>query len=186
MPAFGLRLLTLRLLTLRLLTMTLVLCAVSARPARAQESPAIEVTPFVALGSIGSSPIGAAITFPVTSNLSVEAEVGYRRGEGDMSALNMNASLLYDLPRIGRVKPYLAAGVGLAQYGRPVVLPNVAYPIGTEPRLTTTVNAGGGIRVPVNDSWGMRTDARWFKSFGRDASEQFRVAQGISFDVGKR
>jgi hypothetical protein len=32
----------------------------------------------------------------------------------------------------------------------------------------------------------MRTDARWFKSFGRDASEHWRVSQGVSFDVGKR
>ena len=45
------------------------------------------------------------------------------------------------------------------------------------------MNAGGGLRVPVDEKWGMRTDARWFKSFGRDASEHFRVSQGISFDV---
>ena len=32
----------------------------------------------------------------------------------------------------------------------------------------------------------LRTDARWFKSLGKQGSEQFRVAQGISFDVGKR
>ena len=32
----------------------------------------------------------------------------------------------------------------------------------------------------------LRTDARWFKSFGPQRSEQFRVAQGVSFDVGKR
>ena len=39
MPAFRLT-----MLPLRLLTMLLVLCAISARPARAQESPSIEVT----------------------------------------------------------------------------------------------------------------------------------------------
>jgi hypothetical protein len=33
---------------------------------------------------------------------------------------------------------------------------------------------------------GLRTDARWFKSFGRQGSEQFRVAQGLSFGTGKR
>jgi hypothetical protein len=38
----------------------------------------------------------------------------------------------------------------------------------------------------VNKKMDMRTDARWFKSFGLQGSEQFRVAQGLSFDVGKR
>jgi hypothetical protein len=52
--------------------------------------------------------------------------------------------------------------------------------------LALTVNAGGGVKVPMNDALDLRTDARWFKSFGRAGSEQFRVAQGISFDVGKR
>ena len=39
--------------------------------------------------------------------------------------------------------------------------------------------------MPINDALGLRTDARWFKSFGREGSEQFRVAQGISFDRQK-
>jgi hypothetical protein len=49
-----------------------------------------------------------------------------------------------------------------------------------------TVNAGGGLKMPMNEKLALRTDARWFKSFGPQGSEQFRVAQGISFDVGKR
>jgi hypothetical protein len=48
------------------------------------------------------------------------------------------------------------------------------------------VNAGGGLKMPMNEKVDLRTDARWFKSFGLQGSEQFRVAQGISFDVGKR
>ena len=31
----------------------------------------------------------------------------------------------------------------------------------------------------------MRTDARCFKSVGRNASEHWRVSHGVSFDVGK-
>ena len=58
--------------------------------------------------------------------------------------------------------------------------------IGTEARIAFEVNAGGGVKVPVADTWDMRTDARWFKSFGRDASEHWRVSHGVSFDVGKR
>ena len=55
-----------------------------------------------------------------------------------------------------------------------------------QPSVALTVNAGGGLKMPMNDTLDLRTDARWFKSFGRPGSEQFRVSQGISFDVGKR
>jgi hypothetical protein len=154
-------------------------------PVGAQQVTAVEVTPYVAIGSAGASPVGAAVTFPVTSTLSVETDVAYRRGEGDIHALSFSSSLLYSLPRFGQSAPYLAAGIGLSQYGGPVFGPD-RRPIGTEPRVAVTMNAGGGLKMPMNDAVDLRTDARWFKSFGRQGSEQFRVAQGISFDVGKR
>jgi hypothetical protein len=75
--------------------------------------------------------------------------------------------------------------VGLSQYGAPVFSSD-GPPIGTQSQIALTVNAGGGLKMPVNDKVGLRTDARWFKSFGKQGSEQFRVAQGISFDAGKR
>ena len=151
---------------------------------RAGRKP-VEVTPYVALGSAAASPIGAAVTFPVTSTLSVETDVAYRRGEGRIHALSSSTSLLFFLPRVGQSTPYVAAGVGLSQYGAPVFSSN-GPPIGTEPRVALTVNAGGGLKMPMNETLALRTDARWFKSFGPQGSEQFRVAQGISFDVGKR
>jgi hypothetical protein len=168
---------------IHMLVIAVLLCG--AGLARAQEAQRVEVTPFLALGSNGVSPIGAAITFPLTPTLAIEAEVGYRRGEGDIHALNMNASVLCSLPRLGKITPYVAGGIGLAEYGSPVVLRAGGYPIGAEPRVTLTVNAGGGFKVPVRDTWDLRTDARWFNSFGHDAGEHFRVAQGISFDVRK-
>jgi hypothetical protein len=158
--------------------------ALGAFPVAAQGT--VEVTPYVALGSGGASPVGTAVTFPVTSRLSVETDVAYRRGEGGVHALSSNASLLWFAPHINRSMPYAAAGVGLAQYGAPVFSVAGAPPIGTQSRLTMTVNAGGGLKTPMNDKLDLRTDARWFKSFGKQGSEQFRVAQGISFDVGKR
>jgi opacity protein-like surface antigen len=166
-----------------------------ASPARAQDAsapaaprkttPSIEVTPFVSLDSRGATPIGAAISFPLGHSFSIESETEYRRGEGDLNALSSTANLLYALPRIGRLKPYLAAGGGLAQYGAPIVSRDGGV-IGTEPRIAVEIDAGGGVKVPVTESWGMRTDARWFKSFGRNGSEHWRVSQGISFDAGKR
>jgi opacity protein-like surface antigen len=157
-----------------------VMFTLGALPVGAQE-----VTPYVAVGSAEASPVGAAVTFPLTSTLSVETDVAYRRGEGRIHALSSNTSLLYALPCVGKATPYVAAGVGLTQYGAPVFSSN-DRPIATEPRVAFTVNAGGGLKMPVNDAFDLRTDARWFKSFGRQGSEQFRVAQGISFDVGKR
>ena len=139
----------------------------------------------MALGSAGASPVGAAVTFPVTSTLSIETDVAYRRGEGRIHALSSNASLLWFLPRVRTATPYLAAGVGVSQYGAPLFSSN-GHPIATQPRIAVTVNAGGGLKMPMNEKLDLRTDARWFKSFGVQGSEQFRVAQGIGFDLGKR
>jgi len=159
--------------------------ALGALPAAAQDAKAVEVTPYVALGSDAASPVGAAVTLPVTSTLSVETDVAYRRGEGRIHALSSSTSPLWFLPRVGQSAPYVVAGVGLSQYGAPVFSSN-GPPMGTQPRVAMTVNAGGGLKMLMNDKLDLRTDARWFKSFGRQGSEQFRVAQGISFDVGKR
>ena len=163
----------------------LVAFAVGTLPAMAQNATIVEVTPYVAVGSAAASPVGTAVTFPVTSTLSVETDVAYRRGEGRIHALSSSTSLLYFLPRVGHSMPYLTGGVGLSQYGAPVFSSN-GRPIGTEPRVAMMVTAGGGLKMPINEKLDWRTDARWFKSFGLQGSEQFRVAQGISFDVGKR
>ena len=163
----------------------LVAFTLAALPVGAQDAKTVEVTPYVALGSAGVSPVGAAVTFPVTSTLSVETDVAYRRGEGRIHALSTNTSLLWFVPRVGQSTPYVAAGVGLSQYGAPVFSSD-GPPIGTQSRVAMTVNTGGGLKMPMNDQLDLRTDARWFKSFGKQGSEQFRVAQGISFDTGKR
>jgi hypothetical protein len=163
----------------------LVVFVLAALPAEAQDSRAVEVTPYVAVGSDAASPVGAAVTFPVTSVLSVETDVAFRRGEGGIHALSSSTSLLWSLPRVGQATPYLAGGAGLAQYGAPVFSAD-GPPLGTQRRVALAVNAGGGLKMPMNEKLDWRTDARWFKSFGAQGTEQFRVAQGISFDVGKR
>ena len=166
----------------------LVAFTLEALPVKAQEARTVEVTPYVAVGSAAASPIGIAFTFPVTSTLSFETDVAYRRGEGNINALSINANLLYFLPRVGQATAYVVGGVGLSQYGAPVFSSN-GPPIGTETRIAPTVNAGGGLKMPMSETLDLRTDARWFKSFGLppgQGSEQFRVAQGLSFDVGKR
>ena len=163
----------------------LVAFTLGALPAAAQDAKTVEVTPYVGFGSAAASPVGAAVTFPVTSRLTVETDVAYRRGEGDIHALSSSMGLLYFLPRVGQATPYVAGGVGLSQYGAPVFSSN-GPPIGTQPDVAMTVNAGAGLKMSMNENLALRTDARWFKSFGRYGSEQFRVAQGVSFDLGKR
>jgi hypothetical protein len=163
----------------------IVVFALGAASANAQDTRPVEATPYVAVGSAGASPAGVAVTFPISSTLSVETDVAYRRGEGRIHALSSSTSLLYALPRLGQGTPYLAVGVGLAQYGAPV-FSSTRQPIGTQSQVAVTVNAGGGLKMPMTHALDLRTDARWFKSFGLYGSEQFRVAQGISFDVAKR
>lgn len=163
----------------------LVVVALGAMPGAAQDQGTVEVTPYVAIGTAGAAPVGVAVTFPLASRLDLEVDTAYRRGEGDVHAFSASASLLYDLPRVGGATPYLAAGLGLAQYGAPV-FNGSGPPIGAVSSLALTVNAGGGLKMPVTSTLDLRTDARWFQSFGPHGSEQFRIAQGLSFDVGKR
>ena len=123
----------------------LVALTLHALPVGAQDVRPVEVTPYVGFGTAGASPVGGAVTFPVTSTLSVETDVAYRRGEGDLRAMSTNVSLLYFVPRLGKAAPYVVGGVGLAQFGSPVFSAAGGPPIGNESRLAFTVNAGGGV-----------------------------------------
>jgi hypothetical protein len=53
----------------------LVALALAAVPARAQDARTIDVTPYVAVGTEGASPVGVAVTVPMTSTCSVERDV---------------------------------------------------------------------------------------------------------------
>ena len=164
-----------------------IVLATGVLPAAAQSTDTdkaapVEVTPYASLGSYPSPRVGAAVAFRLTPTLSVESEVGYRH---DMTGrLSATASLLYDLPRIGRFRPYLAAGAGLEEYATALRLPDGA--LAAQPRKAFAINAGGGLKVPVDDNWGIRTDARWFNGLGRDAGEHWRLYNGVTFPTGRR
>jgi hypothetical protein len=156
-------------------------------PAAAQstdtpDAAPVEVTPYASLGSYPSPRVGAAVAFRLTPTLSVESEVGYRHDTA--VRLSASASLLYDLPRIGRFMPYLAAGAGLEEYATASQRPDGA--VVAQPRVAFTINTGGGLKVPVDDTWGIRTDARWFNGLGRDAGEHWRLYNGVTFRTGRR
>ena len=164
------------------LTTALLVSALAAPAANAQDvtattrppaltTPAIEVTPFVAIDSRGSIPIGVAVNVPLSPSFGIETEVGYRRAEGRLHALSSSANLLYALPRIGRTTPYLAGGAGLAQYGTPIVARDGSL-LGTQPRLAFEVNAGGDL------SW---SPTRWTCAPTRGGSSRSAgTAQSIS------
>jgi opacity protein-like surface antigen len=157
---------------------SLLVLTIGAAPARAQA----EVTPFVSLGSVNAERVGAAIRFAWTSTLSVEVEAGYRPAE--FGALSTSVNLLYDLPRLGRAMPYVAGGIGLEQFATALALPGGG--IATQSNVAVAVNAGGGVRVPLNDRWGYRSDARWSKAFARWGPETWRVYNGVTLKTGAR
>lgn len=148
----------------------------SAQPSEtASRAHAVEVTPFVSMGSEMSPRIGAAVAFAWTETLSGEIEVGYREG-----ALSSSFNVLYSLPALKRVEPYLAAGVGLEQRESALVAPG-----GTlipQKRLAVVVNAGGGVKVPVTDRVGYRADARWSNAIGTQP-EAWRIYHGMTLGV---
>lgn len=159
------------------------LVALGAHPASAQDIPRVEITPFVAVGTSGASPLGVMTTFPITASLRAETELGYRHDSRGPDHLSFSTTVLQFLPRVGRAAPYVAVGAGLSQYTAPVL--NLrGTPIGTERRLSWTVNAGGGFTVPLSRNLALRTDARYFDSLGQ-GQDQFRVAHGLSFGVGQ-
>jgi opacity protein-like surface antigen len=168
------------------LTIAMVVVAASAQaqdgPQQSHAVTGVEITPFVSLGSNASSGVGAAVRWPLGSNFSLEVETAGRWSE--VTALSAGVSLLFDLPTIGQATPYVAAGIGLDQYGFPVELPGRA--VATQTGTTVTVNAGGGVRVPVAGNWGMRTDARWSNGIGSKAPERWRLYNGVTFsDKGR-
>jgi hypothetical protein len=172
-------------MTNRSVAVVLVAMLAVATSARAQDdgtqagfSATPEITPYAFLGSNGSSGVGAAVRWPLPNRFSVEVETGSRLS--DVARMTANFSLLFDLPEIGRATPYVAAGVGLDQYAYAETAPSEVMV--AESGAALSVNAGGGVRVRGNETWGMRTDARWSNGIGRKAPERWRLYNGVTFN----
>lgn len=151
-------------------------------PENTKSQTAVEIAPYVSLGSSTSSGMGVAVRWPLGANFSVELDTGQRRAE--LNGLSSSVSLLYDLPKVGRLIPYVAGGVGVEQYG--FATASAEHGLVTQAATAFTVNAGGGLRVPVDHNWGVRTDARWSNGLGRTAPERWRVYNGVTFGAGGR
>jgi opacity protein-like surface antigen len=136
-----------------------------------------EITPFAFLGSDTSGGLGGAVRWALPARLSLELEGSYRRT--DVAPLSTNVSLLFDLPDVGRVTPYLAAGVGLDQFA--FADQSAPGPLVAQTGTGFAVNAGGGVRIRADENWGIRTDARWSNGIGRRAPERWRLYNGVTF-----
>jgi len=171
--------------------LALVVCTLAISPAWAQQREAPQVTPYVAVGTGDVATFGAAITFPFTSMLSVEGDVGYRNRASRINGLSTDASLLFSLPRVGRTTAYLATGFGLSHYAAPVFSAFNAPPIGAASRMGFNMNFGGGLRTQLTDRVDLRTDARWFMPVANGGMEpyqhgHFRLGVGAGLSLGKR
>jgi hypothetical protein len=157
-------------------------------PAHAQQPglstprTAFEITPRVAFGSAASIDAGAAVRLPIKGCFSLELDTAFRHAE--INGLTTSVSVLYDLPAIGRATPYLAAGVGLEQYGTAFAASDAT--LVTRHRTAFTLNAGGGVRVALDDRWGLRSDLRWSNGIGRDAPERWRLYNGVTLRAMER
>jgi hypothetical protein len=148
--------------------------------ARASPTRPVEITPYVLMGPALASGVGTAVRWPIGSRFALELETELKHAE--VTAVNVALSLVYDLPAMGQVTPYVAGGVGLERFGKAFYQPDGRPLLGNAMGLT--VNAGGGVRVPVNDRWGVRSDARWIYGSGRDAPDQWRIYNGATLGVG--
>jgi opacity protein-like surface antigen len=173
---------TLAWMTCALLAVHTVAQAQSGTPEtndRASPGRPVEITPYAMLGSGTASGVGTAVRWPIGARLGVELETELRRAE--LTAVNVALSLIYDLPAIGRVTPYVAAGVGLERFGKQIFQGNGPPLFGSGTGLS--LNAGGGVRVPVTDRWGVRSDARWRHGTGGNG-DQWRIFNGATIGVG--
>ncbi len=147
---------------------------------RASPGRPVEITPYAMLGSGLASGVGTAVRWPVGARFGVELETELTRAE--VTALNVALSLVYDLPAIGRVTPYVAAGIGLERFAKPIFTGDGPPLRGSDTGLS--LNAGGGVRVPVTDRWGFRSDVRVRHGTSRGQGDRWRIFNGATLGVG--
>jgi len=131
--------------------------------------------------NISVSNVNVVSSTQITANFAIAANAP--PGAANIMVTNTNGTSAPAIFTINPAAPTLTAinpNAGQVGAAVPVTLTGSNFISGA------TINAGAGVKMPMNDKLAMRTDARWIQSFGRQGTEQFRVSQGISFDMGKR
>jgi hypothetical protein len=159
----------------------------TAGPSRAP----VEVSPFVSATSGSASGVGAAVRWPLVSKIGLELDTEYRSGE--VPGLNSSLNVVFDLPAFRRVTPYVVGGAGFERFGVAEFFPEGARPpyvpgngLLVQARTGAVVNLGGGLRVPINERWGVRVDVRYTNGLSQRDPERLRVFWGATVGIGKR
>jgi len=182
----------LRLATI--LVLTLIIHAVPAGIASAQGAgqppsstpPRVQMTPFFALGDDLAPGGGAAVTFPWTRHLSLEAEASL-----GSDAARSSVSMLVGLPQWGKATIYLAGGGGVQRDEIPTKFLTFPQPLPRGERTSASdkktefaVNIGAGVTVPVTARWAYRADFRWYNPKA-EWPESWRAFNGLTFTLGQ-
>jgi hypothetical protein len=140
-------------------------------PAAPPVPPKVLMTPFFALGDDVAPGGGAAVTFPWTQRINVEAEASL-----GTDAARSSVSLLYALPRLGRFALYVAGGGGIQ---RDEVTETIPKGFPTRKKTEFAANVGAGVTVPVTERVSYRADFRWYNPRA-EWPESWRVFSGIT------
>ena len=161
-----------------------------ASPSSDARNLPIEVSPFVTSGS-DSTGVGAAVRWPFAARLGLEFEAEYRhtptaplQGALENNGVNGNVNLVLDLPAMGRVRPFVLGGGGLEHYS---LLDQPEPYLLAKNGMSFVVNVGGGVRVAINDRFGIRTEFRWSDGWTEGApTGSLRMFYGATVGVGGR
>lgn len=72
----------------------------------------------------------------------------------------------------------------MEQYKTPRPVPELGTVVAQE-NVGLTLSLGGGVKVPISDRWGLRSDVRWLNPWGK-VSEGWRIYNGATLRVRKR
>lgn len=155
--------------------------------AATQQAGSIEISPFVSFGWGNGAGTGAAVRWPIAERFALLGDVEFRHTDGNLltfenEGLHATLNLVFDLPSAGRFTPYVLGGGGLEHYSlRPD--PALAAFVPRTGRSFVT-NAGGGVRMAINDRWGIRAELRWTDGWAGGAPQSLQIYYGATIGVG--
>jgi opacity protein-like surface antigen len=155
--------------------------------AASQQVGAIEIQPFVSSGWGSGAGTGAAVRWPIAEKFSLLGDVEFRHDDGNLLTfegdnLYATLNLVFDLPSAGRFTPYVLGGGGLEHYR--LRLDSAPAEIAPRTGRSFVTNAGGGVRMAINDRWGIRTEVRWTDGWADGAPQSLHIYYGATIGVG--
>jgi opacity protein-like surface antigen len=172
----------------------LVAVLLTSAPETAHAQPPLQRDTWLLSGALGlaldadadpSLTVLGAATFPLTSVLAVEGELGHvfdispANVEVDSSVTTVHGSVLYFFNTSYVLTPYVAAGLGVGKYSIDLnTIPETSFSA-TE----IGFNLGAGVTYPLTGSTYFRGDFRYFKHID-DVPSLWRFAAGVSVRIG--